>query len=73
MEMIICLQRSTPGISTEFINFLSVIIATKIKKLFSDKKLSEKYSLKQLMIYHSKSKTVRIGEDDKWKTLGIVD
>lgn len=73
MEMIICLQRSTPGISTEFINFLSVIIATKIKKLFSDKKLSEKYSLKQLMIYHSKSKKVRIGEVDKWKTLGIVD
>ena len=71
---------------TEFINFLSVIIATRVKKLFRDKKLSEKYSFKQLMIYLSKAKKVRIGEDDKWrdgttvayvsdlcKTLGIVD
>ena len=52
---------------TEFINFLSVIIATRIKKLFRDKKLSEKYSFKQLMIYLSKAKKVRIGEDDKWR------
>lgn len=72
--------------ATEFINFLSVIIATRVKKLFRDKKLSEKYSFKQLMIYLSKAKKVRIGEDDKWrdgttvayvsdlcKTLGIVD
>ena len=51
--------------ATEFINFLSVIIATRVKELFRDKKLSEKYSFKQLMIYPSKAKKVRIGEDDK--------
>ena len=44
---------------------LSVIIATRVKELFRDKKLSEKYSFKQLMIYLSKAKKVRIGEDDK--------
>ena len=54
--------------------------------MFRNKKLSVKYSLKQLIIYLSKAKKVRIGEDDKWrdgttvayvsdlcKTLGIVD
>ena len=53
--------------ATEFINFLSVIIATRVKKLFKEKKLAEKYSFKQLMGYISKLKKIKIGEDDKWR------
>lgn len=72
--------------ATEFINFLSVIIATRVKKLFQEKKLAEKFSYKQLMAYISKLKKVRLGEDGQWRTsttvayiediwkeLGIVD
>lgn len=72
--------------ATEFINFLSVIIATRVKKLFQEKKLADKYSYKQLMAYISKLKKVRLGEDGQWRTsttvayiediwkqLGIVD
>ena len=72
--------------ATEFINFLSVIIASRVKKLFKEKKLSEKFSFKQLMGYIAKLKKVRLGEDrkwrnsttvayieDLWKILGIVD
>lgn len=72
--------------ATEFINFLSVIIASRVKKLFIEKKLAEKYSFNQLMGYVAKLKKVRMGEDknwrtsttvayieDIWKELGIVD
>lgn len=72
--------------ATEFINFLSVIIATRVKKLFQEKKLAEKYSYNQLMGYISKLKKVRLAEDGQWRTsttvayiediwkeLGIVD
>lgn len=53
--------------ATEFINFLSVIIAARVKKLFKEKKLAEKYSFKQLMGYIFKLKKIKIGEDDKWR------
>jgi len=72
--------------ATEFINFLSVIIASRVKKMFQEKKLAERYSFNQLMGYMAKLKKVRLGEDKKWrdsttvayiedlwKTLGIVD
>ena len=45
--------------ATEFINFLSVIIASRMKKLFKQTKLSDQYSFKQLMGYFSKIKRVR--------------
>lgn len=54
--------------ATEFINFLSVIIASRIKKLFKEKKLADKYSFNQLMGYISKLKKIKIGEDGKWRS-----
>lgn len=72
--------------ATEFINFLSVIIATRVKKLFKMKKLAGKYSFNQLMGYISKLKKIKIGDNEKWRVnttvayvediwnqLGIVD
>ena len=53
--------------ATEFINFLSVIIASRMKKLFKQTKLSDQYSFKQLMGYFSKIKRVRVGEDGRWR------
>lgn len=72
--------------ATEFINVLSTIIASRVKKLLRQKELSYKYSFNQLMRYIAKLKKVRLGEDAQWRTsttvayieeiwkkLGIVD
>ena len=62
--------------ATEFINFLSVIIASRMKKLFKQTKLSDQYSFKQLMGYFSKIKRVRVGEDGRWRpntTVAYID
>lgn len=58
--------------ATEFINFLSVIIASRVKKLFVEKRLNEHYSFKQLMGYMSKIKKVRIGDDGVWRNAAVV-
>lgn len=46
--------------ATEFINYLSLIIACKVRKLFEEKKLLEKYSFRQIMRYLSKVKKCRV-------------
>lgn len=72
--------------ATEFINYLSVIIASRIKKTLSTTVLhksakngnvyvSDKYSYRQVMKYLSKCKMVRVGESKKWvqsKTVGYI-
>jgi len=51
--------------ATEFINFLSVIISCKAKKILTESGLGQKYSYRQVFHYLSKYKMVRIN-DDKW-------
>lgn len=53
--------------ATELVNFLSAIIASRVKKEFSRLGLYKHHSHKELMRYLSKYKKVRNGEDGKWK------
>lgn len=53
--------------ATELINFLTAIIASRVKKEFSRLDLYKHHSHKELMRYLSKYKKVRIGDDGKWK------
>lgn len=68
-------------IATEFINFLSVIITTRVRKLLSEtkvvvdvkkngevvtKEISKIYSYRQVMHYLSKCKKVRVEENGAW-------
>ena len=65
--------------ATEFINYLSVIISLRLKKILNTTKLvstktkngnvkmiSEVYSYRQVMRYLNKIKMVRVGDSDKW-------
>lgn len=62
--------------ATELINFISVIITTRVRRMLSqtmigDKKkkaLTERYSHKQILTYLSKYKKVRTVEGGKWHT-----
>ena len=66
-------------IATEFINYISVIMAQRVKQLLRTQKIttknkkdisiSEAYSYKQTMRYLSKLKKVRFGDSDKWVTI----
>ena len=53
--------------ATELINFLSALIASRVKKQFSKLGLYKHHSHKELMRYLSKAKMVRMGEEGKWK------
>ena len=53
--------------ATELINFLTALIASRVKKQFSKLGLYKNHSHKELMRYLSKDKMVRIGEEGKWK------
>lgn len=53
--------------ATELVNFLSAIIASRVKKEFSRLGLYKHHSHKELMRYLSKYKKVRNVEDGKWK------
>ncbi len=44
--------------STEFINFLSVLISSRVKSLLNEKGISSKYSYKQIFSYLAKAKKV---------------
>ncbi len=63
--------------ATEFINYLSLIMASKVRKLLTEKKLLEKYSFKQIMRYLSKYKKCRVFDKrQEWvssKLLGYID
>ena len=53
---------------TEFINYLSLIISSKVKKELDKHKLLEKYSFKQIMRYLSKYKKCRVFDNrQEWK------
>lgn len=54
--------------ATEFINFLTTIIAMRVKKTIVKKELNKKYSFKQIFKYLSKYKKARLDKDAKWKT-----
>ena len=54
--------------ATEFVNFLTTIIAMRVKKTIVKKELNKKYSFKQIFKYLSKYKKARLGKDAKWKT-----
>lgn len=58
--------------STEFINFLSVIISCRIKKILAETGLSSKYSYKQVFNYLSKAKKVRVGTGLSWHSSKTV-
>lgn len=53
--------------ATELINFLTALIASRVKKQFSKLGLYKHHSHKELMRYLSKYKMVRMGEEGKWK------
>lgn len=60
--------------ATEFINFLTVIIAMRVKKRMVEKGLNKKYSQKEIFHYLAKIKKVRIGDkDDKWRNATTVN
>ena len=65
--------------TTEFINYLSVVIATRVKKILKTtpiskpkskggavKTISEVYSYRQILRYLSKCKMLRVGESTVW-------
>lgn len=58
--------------ATEFINFLTVIIAMRVKKKLIETKLNKKYSQKEIFHYLAKIKKVRIGNNDKWRSATTV-
>lgn len=58
--------------ATEFINFLTVIIAMRVKKKLIETKLNKKYSQKEIFHYLAKIKKVRIGNNDKWRSSTTV-
>ena len=53
--------------ATELINFLSVIITTRVKNEIVKKELNKKYSYKQIFRMLSKYKKVRIDKDAPWE------
>ena len=75
--------------TTELINYLSVILALRVKKILKTtplskpksrsgavKMISDVYSFRQIMRYLSKSKMVRVGDSDKWvpcQTVKYID
>lgn len=54
--------------ATEFINFLTVIIAMRVKKKLKETELSKHYSQKQIFRYLSKYKKVRSTANGKWES-----
>ena len=62
---------------TEFINYLSLIISSKVKKELDKHKLLEKYSFKQIMRYLSKYKKCRVFDKrQEWRNnqlLGYIN
>lgn len=62
--------------ATEFINFLTVIIAMRVKKKLIETRLNKKYSQKEIFHCLAKIKKVRIGNNDKWRsasTIGYIE
>lgn len=58
--------------ATELINFLSVVITTRVKNEFVKLELNKKYSYKEIFRYLSKYKKVRTKEGGKWSTATML-
>lgn len=58
--------------ATELINFLSVIIATRVKNDFVKKELHKKYSYKQVFKMLSKYKKARVEVDGPWQPVTML-
>ena len=58
--------------ATEFINFLSVLISSKVKSLLVESKIPSQYSYKQVFNYLSKAKKVRSGTERNWSSSKTV-
>ncbi|MBO4220117.1 MAG: hypothetical protein J5933_04250, partial [Clostridia bacterium] len=58
--------------ATEFINFLSVLISSKVKWLLSEKGIAASYSYNQVFHYLSKAKKVRCGTERSWTSSKTV-
>lgn len=52
--------------ATEFINYLSVIIDSRVKKILSSNPLASKYSFRQVFRYLSKIKRIRLPDSVSW-------
>ena len=55
--------------ATEFINFISVIITTRVKNEIVKKELNKKYSYKQIFRMLSKYKKARTDKDGLWEAI----
>ena len=58
--------------ATELINFLSVIITTRVKNEIVKTELNKKYSYKQIFKMLSKYKKARIDEGGKWESVTML-
>ena len=58
--------------ATEFINFLSVIITSRVKREIVKKEINKNYSYKQVFKYLSKYKKVKIKEDGNWMDVTML-
>lgn len=58
--------------ATEFINFLSVIITSKVKNEIVRKKINKNYSYKQIFKYLSKHKKVRVKQNGTWQNATML-
>lgn len=58
--------------ATEFINFLSVIITSRVKREIVKKEIDKNYSYKQVFKYLSKYKKVRIKEGGDWMDVTML-
>ena len=58
--------------ATELINFLSVIIASRVKNEIVKKELHKTYSYKQIFKMLSKYKKARISENDEWTDISML-
>ena len=52
--------------ATEFINYLSVIIDSRVKRLLSSNPVASKYSFRQVFRFLSKLKRVRLADSVSW-------
>ena len=59
-------------IATELVNFLSTIIASRVKSEIIKKKLNKDYSIKQIFKYLSKYKKARTSGDGPWKNVAML-
>ena len=58
--------------ATELINFLSVVITTRVKNQLAKLGLNKKYSYKEIFHYLSKYKKVRTKEGGRWTTATML-